>query len=801
MKTKNPIALLLTALMLSLSGLVTAQELLPEEQAFSVEATKADNLISIRWDIADGYYMYKDRIGLEIDGAELDLNLPKGKMKWDMALTGVEEQLEVFTGSIEFSVETPADLTSDAKVVALGQGCNEPIGVCYPPMKRDLALELLAEDANAAEAVPLSNPINTNGLLEVTNPLGVGDSMIQPMIETIDQASESEDDEVADSVEPSTENELSSIEQLRDLLSLGLVEDDFLDVDDAFKIKVASSGDNSLNVSFDIADGYYLYREKTTITGEGNARLAAVDLPPGVMKVDDYFGEMEVYKKDFILPIKLLRQDPDPTTFTVETVYQGCAEDGICYAPVSKSFTLELPQLVSTAAADEIDTASPAGSAPRSVTSLLNPAETTPIFWIMVGALVAGIGLAFTPCVLPMIPILSSVIAGQGENLTRTRGGTLAIVYVAGSAVTYAAMGAIAGATGDQLQAYFQTPLAIGILCAILIVMALSLFGLFRVQMPSAIQSALQTKTDGFGGKVPMVFVLGLVSALIVGACVSPILISFLGLAISKADPTLGAGIMVLMALGMGIPLILFGFGAGHVIPRAGKWMDTVNHVFGVMLIGVAIYLLQALPDVPVLLLWGVFLIVISIYMGATSSLPAGSSGWQRLFKGTGTVMLIWGTFALIGGFFGERDILRPLPDSLFQRGSIASSEDETGGLHLFTRVNNESELEQQLLLARNQGKNVMIDYYADWCVDCVRMEKTTFTDMQVVSRLQQDFVTLQVDVTDPKDQDRKALKRRFGVFGPPAVLFFDQQGIQRKDLNFYGYRKSDEFLAIVDHL
>ncbi len=318
--------------------------------------------------------------------------------------------------------------------------------------------------------------------------------------------------------------------------------------------------------------------------------------------------------------------------------------------------------------------------------------------------------------------------------------------------------------------------------------------------MPSAIQSRLQSGTQRLhGGSIGMVFILGLVSALIVGACVSPLLISMLGIAIAKADPVLGAAIMFFMALGMGVVLIAIGFGAGIILPKAGNWMKHVNQVFGVMLIAVAIYILGAIPEVPVLLLWGILFVVLAVYLGATQSLPDGVGGWRYLGKGVGTVLLIWGIFSLFGGFAGSRDLLNPVPLSLFAGNASTNSSAETTASHdLFTRVASLEELDRELIAAQNAGKPVMLDYYADWCVDCKRMEKNTFEEPGVNRELKNRFVLIQVDVTDPKDEATRAIKQRYNVFGPPAILFFDSNGQEIPDLRLYGYRDSDEFMKIL---
>lgn len=282
---------------------------------------------------------------------------------------------------------------------------------------------------------------------------------------------------------------------------------------------------------------------------------------------------------------------------------------------------------------------------------------------------------------------------------------------------------------------------------------------------------------------------MGLVSALIVGACVSPLLISALGVSIANRDPVLGGAIMFALALGMGVILIAVGVGLGSLLPKAGAWMDRVKQVFGVLLLAVAIYLLGMLPQVPVLLLWAALLIMAGVYLGATQSLPQGATGWRYLWKGLGTVLMIWGIAALIGGFAGERNIMHPLPDWHRAGGTT-----EAAGENLFQRVTTLAQIEASLNSARSQGKPAILDFYATWCTDCVRMEKGVFTDAEVRARLK-DFMLVQADVTE-NDDGARAIKDRFGVFGPPAILIFGPDGNERRELRFYGYKSVDVFLA-----
>jgi thiol:disulfide interchange protein DsbD len=351
------------------------------------------------------------------------------------------------------------------------------------------------------------------------------------------------------------------------------------------------------------------------------------------------------------------------------------------------------------------------------------------------------------------------------------------------------------------LQSYFQNPWAIGAFSALLVVLALSLFGFYEMQMPHFIQSHLHRRTHHLkGGSFLGVFVLGMISALIIGTCVSPVLISALGAAIASKDPILGGAIMFSLAHGQGVILIALGIGAGFLLPKVGKWMERVKHLFGVLLIAVAIYLLGYLPEVPVLFLWSALFIISAVYLGAVQSLPQNASGWRYLWKGMGLFLLIWGVMALVGGFAGNRDIFSPLPLAAVSSKLLSSSgvAPPSQQAHLFERVSTVRELENRLVAAKAARKPVILDYYADWCTDCLRMEKATFADPGVRAELRSRFVLLQADVTDPNDPEGKAIKRRFGVYGPPAMLFFTPDGAERRDMRTYGFRNVDEFLALL---
>lgn len=416
---------------------------------------------------------------------------------------------------------------------------------------------------------------------------------------------------------------------------------------------------------------------------------------------------------------------------------------------------------------------------------------------IVFGAFISGMLLTFTPCVLPMVPIVSSIIAGQGREVTRSKATLLATTYVLGTTVTYAAMGALAGATGEQLQSYFQNVWAIGFMSLVFVVMALGMFGLFTIQLPSFMQSKINVETQKLqGGSIVPVFLLGMFSALILGACVSPVLISFLSVAISESDAVLGAFTMFFLALGMGVPLIVVGLGAGYLIPKAGEWMDKVKYFFGVLLLGVSIEIFSTLELVNPLLLWGVYLVGIAIYLGATQRLHLKASGWQKLQRAIATVLLIWGTVLMVGAGYGEQDIYHPLPkpDLKISQRSIQSQDDFP-----FEDIRNYTAYEIKRRQAMDEGKVLILFFHTDTCPVCKHLKDTTFKDERVIRILKESYVATAVNISDTSDKKIIELKKKFQVFGPPGFVFVDSDGKIMNDEKFYGYQEPEEFFDTLD--
>ena len=563
---------------------------------------------------------------------------------------------------------------------------------------------------------------------------------------------------------------------------------------EAFKHQVTTDG-RALNVFWSIADDYYMYRDQFSVSLNSNdaqVELNLVFAQQGDVENDPEFGNVEVYffnaEIRALLPSDLTLE-PE-TSYTVVLKGQGCNKPvGVCYPPMQRAVSLSwsAEQLASTTTSDSTAPVSSSKSKPTVVKS----------FWAYVlSAFGAGLLLSLTPCVLPMIPILSGVIAKQ-HTPSKLKAGGLACCYVAGTVVTYIGAGWLAGATGMQLQAHFQNPWVIGFVCLLLILLAASLFGAFKIQTPSSLQSKLHAQPSSSDSLLAVKsFALGLISALVVGACVSPILIVALGAAISQGDRVLGAAIMGSMALGMGVLLIVFGFGAGWVLPKTGAWMQQIQTLFGFMVLGVAIYIASALMAVPVLLLWALLLLSMGFYIWQLANIDSATTQpglLASIGKALAVASLIWGTLALMGHATGGREILSPLSEL-----RVASSSSSSIVLP-FETTTTLSATKAVLEDARKNQQAVLVDFYADWCFDCVRMKRTTFKEPAVAAALS-GWKLLVIDVTNTS-ADSEELKQYFDVFGPPATLFIDPKGEELGDLRQYGYIPSGDLINLVNNI
>lgn len=578
-------------------------------------------------------------------------------------------------------------------------------------------------------------------------------------------------------------------------------EEEFLDPALAFRFAARMADPQTLEVTYRIADGYYMYRERFGFQADG-ATLGTPQIPPGKVKYDPTFEkDVETYKGLLTIRIPV----DGSGNFTLTATSQGCADAGLCYPPQQHTASLSagaggsspgappLPigaaagqgpaipvPLSSTPAADAPAPAvtAPAGSAPAAesdmstIAGILNGGR---LLAIVPAFVLLGLGLAFTPCVLPMVPILSSIIVGEGQAVARSRGFVLSLAYSLGMAIVYTALGIAAGLIGEGLAAALQNPWVLGSFAILIVAMSLSMFGFYQLQLPVALQTRLSHASGRrSSGKLAGVFAMGAISALIVGPCVAAPLAGALVYISQTRDVLIGGSALFAMAIGMSIPLLLVGVSAGSLLPRAGAWMESVKRLFGVLMLAMALWLVSpVIPPVAQMLLWAALLLGYGFY------LLRQHRHWATMAAGGAFAVL--GAMQLVGVASGGRDALAPLAHL---RGGAQQ--------HLeFKRVKNVAELDA--VLANTGGKTAMLDFYADWCVSCKEMERYTFTDPQVRERLGR-VLLLQADVTRNSDADRELLKR-FRLFGPPGIVFFDGRGQELPGVRVIGYQQPARFL------
>lgn len=560
-------------------------------------------------------------------------------------------------------------------------------------------------------------------------------------------------------------------------VALSFAADEFLPPDKAFRFSAQGIDRQTVEVRYDIADGYYLYKERFKFSAESNAvKFGAPVFPAGQVKMDDMFGKVEIFHHELVIRLPVEATGP----FKLKVTSQGCAEAGICYPPQAQTADIELPAITPGAAASgNADDGSRAGA-------LLRQAS----LWLILASFFGfGLLLAGTPCVFPMIPILSGIIAGHGHHIGKGRAFGLSSVYVLAMAVTYALAGVAAGLSGTLLSNALQNPWVLSGFGLVFVVLSLSMFGFYELQMPSFLQSKLsESSSHQKGGSLWGVAAMGALSALIVGPCVAAPLAGALLYIAKTRNALLGGSALFAMGLGMGTPLILVGVFTRGLLPHAGPWMEAVKKFFGVLLLGVAIWLVSpVIPAVAHMLAWAALLIVSAIYLHALDPLPANAHGWQRFWKGLGVVALLLGASLLIGVLAGSRDPLQPL--AILKSAGAAPQQ----GLK-FEKVGSVSELDARL---KSAGRPVMLDFYADWCVSCKEMERFTFTDPAVQARLK-DALLLQADVTGNTEADL-ALLKRFDLFGPPGIIFFDKAGVENKLVKIVGFQPAEEFVASLN--
>ncbi len=578
-------------------------------------------------------------------------------------------------------------------------------------------------------------------------------------------------------------------------------QDEILGVDEAFILNTRTTG-SAFIADIKITEGHYLYQDKVKISvDDPDVKTGELQLPEGESKYDEVFEKtLYVYHHDIevVLPLRYTGNVDKDVVFKIE--YQGCSEiAGICYPPQTKMVTTKLLAASATTAAIDpaLAVAAPSDTAQVSEQDKMSDALRSGNTWItLLAFFAAGLLLAFTPCVFPMIPILMGIIVGQGETQSVKKSFILSLVYVLAMASTYTIIGILVGLSGENIQAWFQNPWIIGSFAAIFVALAFSMFGFYELQMPASVQNKLaQISNNQQGGTLLGTAIMGFLSALIVGPCVTAPLVGALIYIAETGDAVLGGMALFSLSMGMGAPLLVLGASAGKILPKAGAWMETTKAVFGVMLLGLGIWLLERVaPAAATMTLWSALLIISAIYIGALTTLSKDDSGWKKLWKGLGIILLLYGIAIFVGMMAGNRNIFQPL-QGLSNAGSSMSaqsnSNQQTSHLN-FKQIKGVEGLNAALAEAKAQNKAVMLDFYADWCISCKEMEVLTFSDPAVQQALE-GVVLLQADVTPNDDKDR-ALYKHFGIIGPPSIMFFNREGKELKNFRIVGYQNAEQF-------
>ena len=738
-KTSLISRLLLVAMLIVPALAPAAQDKPPRpEEVFHYVVVDAGDAIEIDWAVDDGFYMYQSAFGFEsADPAIIlgDPELPEGKVYNDEFLGEQVIYRGNFFVRIPYTVsgEKPASVMLTIK----SRGCTDG-GFCYMPQ-------------TWIETVELDKPKAGSARFDLGSLASGGTSEFPPP-------------------------------------------------DEVFFPDVFPVDGNTVEIGIRIEPGFYVYKHRITAKSlSPDAQAGRLDLPKGKLKYDEFFGESEVYYDEVIGRLAIARATPEAMDLELEVGYQGCAEGGLCYLPQTRVMTVSLPE---AAVVGELEaTAAPSGGVPAAPVSeqgrIAEIISGSPVWFVVAAMFGFGLLLAFTPCVLPMIPILTAIIAGEGDDVTPARGFGLAFSYVMGMAIVYTAAGVVAVAAGAQVQAAFNQPWVLSLFAVLFVALALAMFGVFDLQMPGSLQSRLAAiSSNQKSGTVIGAFVMGALSSLIVTACVAPALVAALAVMSQSGDYFRGGLALFAMSLGMGAPLLLVGAAQGKFLPKAGPWMIAVKGAFGFMMLGLAIWMLSRfVPATIIMVMWAMLVFMVGVFMGGLTTLTSESTVTQKLGKGFGGLAIIYGILLVIGAATGGTNPLQPL-GSVSLGGNIGAvavaSHDELP----FRRIKTVADLDREIAAASQLGKTVMLDFYADWCVSCKEMEAWTFTDDQVRAALS-NTIWLQADVT-ANDTEDKALLDRFGVFGPPTILFFGADGQQRHGYEVVGYMKAEAFAEHV---
>lgn len=610
-----------------------------------------------------------------------------------------------------------------ATITVKYQGCEETKGVCYPPQTRKFSLNIPPQTSSEPQSLGLKS---LNALFSLPS-----DNAI-------------------------------------------------LAASDAFKLNATPNGKGQLILDFQVVKDYHLYKDKIKVKLlQGGAKIGQLTLPPSVKSNDAVFGDVDVYKQNFQAQVAISQLTG---TATLEIEYQGCSSTtGVCYPPEKQQIKIDETTFGKLAQPTNITSDTANLSETDQITETLKNSS----LWIVIGTFfLFGLLLSLTPCVFPMIPILSSIIVGQGDQLTTRKAFTMSLVYVLAMSVTYTVAGVLAGIFGENLQVMFQNPWIIGSFAAIFVILSFSMFGFYELALPNALQSKLTNLSNKQkSGSYLGVAVMGFLSALIVGPCVAPPLAGALIYIGQTGDAFLGGTALFAMSIGMGIPLLLLGVSAGKLLPKAGAWMDNVKAIFGVMLLAIAIWMAERILPAPITLaLWSSLLIGSAVYLGAFNATD-GKTGWTKFAKAFGLILFIYGLIIAIGMSAGSKDLLQPLKVFQNNGAQINAHQQELA----FQPIKSTEDLKQAI----TNNELVMVDFYADWCISCKEMEKFTFSDAYVQNNLK-NVTLLKADVT-LNDNIDKALMKSLNIIGPPAILFF-KNGQEIKSQRVVGFKNATQF-------
>ncbi len=720
---------LLLSLFLLFSAFTHAEnDLLPADEAFSFKARVVNDEILLNWDIAQGYYLYKEKIKISSDfSTQLGTaKFPKAKIKNDEFFG----KIGIYRNNAVVAIPV---LEGDAKSILLTvtyQGCAD-LGVCYPPITKSVALDISS----------IHKPSIVDSALDILSKAKIGMQS------------------VVDKVTP--------------------ISDEPLPADEAFDFSIVATDANTLMATWQIHPEYYLYNDKFFFDIKG-AEFGDIVFPKGKTKEDPLYGTVQVHKGELI--------QAQQVTFIVK--FQGCWLGGICYPPMEKTNTITLP-IQSAQDSTRTVEPTPINISNEPVNIELNETDRIAallqqdsVLLILASFFGFGLLLSLTPCVFPMIPILSGIIVGH-KGVTTRKALIMSIVFVLAMSVTYSIAGVLAGYFGENLQVLFQTPWILVVFSLIFVALAFSMFGYYEIQLPTSLQNKIaKISNKQEGGHLIGVAIMGFLSALIVGPCVAPPLAGALIYIGQTGDAVLGGLSLFVMSLGMGAPLLAVGAGVSK-LPKAGGWMDNVKYVFGILMLAVAIWLLDRIVSPVVsLALWATLFSFSPIAMGVFNALTNTPTPWQRIFKAFGLLVLaygvlLWGLVARGGG-----DMLAPLS------GYGVSAQSEQAHVK-FIRIKSNADLDQILAKAKKNNQIVMLDFYADWCISCKELERFVFSNTKVVDAMK-NAIALQSDVT-ANDATDKALMARFNIIGPPAILFFNN-GVEKRaqrivgEINAQGY-------------